>query len=294
MATATQPQWVTKRLDPVAAGAAIPRVNPWISESGMQKDNQPTRGYTLNEMLIVLAVLAALAAMAWPSLRKPLAKHQLSSAAKQLRAELAGMRLKAIHRGEPLQFRYVPGTGQYLLEPLAGTRPAASGGRSTQSAWEGGFSNAIDDLALETTDSSAGPRAAQEEGETGALPADIVFAGVQQAGDSLVESSVPAATDTGASEPTADALHEEEWSAPVYFFPNGRTSDAEIALVGDRDYQIRLNLRGITGAVTVGSVEFPSEERDGMAPVQHPTATADARRSQDAQSSRWSSFTMTR
>lgn len=252
------------------------------------------RGYTLNEMLIVLAVLAALAAMAWPSLRKPLAKHRLTSAAKQLRAELAGMRLKAIHRGQPLQFRYVPGTGQYCLEPLGGNQPAMARANSSASAWEGGFSNAIDDLQLETVDSAAQP-ARRQQAEEGKLPEDVLFADTCEWGSDLLESVKPAGLETELLKPSRGALSDKDWSAPIVFYPNGRVSDAEISLVGDRNYRIRLNLRGITGAITVSAVEYPSEDHGGQLELPNPTVTADARQSQDARSSsRWSPHTLTR
>ena len=203
------------------------------------------------------------------------------------------MRLKAIHRGQPLQFRYAPGTGQYCLEPLGASQSAMSLANRSASAWEGGFSNSVDDLTVETTQSAANP-SRREQAEDGKLPEDIQFADAGEVGSELLESIEPASETAGLRDPSGDALSEEDWCTPIVFYPNGRTSDAEISLVGDRDYRIRLNLRGITGAITVTAVEFPSEDRDGKTELQNPTATADARRSQDARASRWPPYTVAR
>ena len=180
--------------------------------------------------------------------------------------------------------------------------PGATGGKNqsatslanrSASAWEGGFSNSIDDLTVETAQSAANS-SQRKQAEEGKLPEDVEFADAGQVGSDLLESIEPASEPAGLPDPSSDALSEEDWSAPIVFYPNGRTSDAEISLVGDRDYRIRLNLRGITGAITVTAVEYPSEDRDGKPELQNPTATADVRRSQDARASRWSPYTVAR
>jgi len=63
-------------------------------------------------------------------------------------------------------------------------------------------------------------------------------------GENLVDAAAPAA-----------ASEDADWSAPLLFFPSGRTSNARIQLRGRRDYVIQLSLRGVTGAVTIGKVE---------------------------------------
>jgi Tfp pilus assembly protein FimT len=242
-------------------------------------------------MLIVVAVLAALATMSWPALRKPLARHRLTSAAKQLRAELMRTRLHAIQRGEPMEFRYVPGSAQYrvrAVRSVCSDRPATANG---ESAWQGGFSNAVDDLRVETS-SSAGAAAAPAEEEASALPEEITFAQAcaSSEGDIVEPSAAPVAAESAQGPTGSDSLLEipagtaaEDWSQPVVFYPNGRSTDAEISLVGERDYHVRLSLRGATGTVTVGNVELPSEDRDGP-DIDNPAAAISSRTQYDVPS----------
>ena len=224
----------------------------------------PNRGgYTLNELLIVTMVLAALAAMAWPALQKPLARHRLWAAAKQMRSELVRTRLDAIAQGRAMQFRYLPGAGTYRIEPLGAARAGRSGPQAN-AALEGGYSNATDDLEIETAD---GRGVVEPPVEDSALPDEIAFAAD---GSALVETAEATAEanrdsteeDEALIDPSA-ALAETEWSKPIVFYPNGRATDAELVLIGERDYRIHLALRGVTGAISVGKVDLPSGKRDG-------------------------------
>lgn len=94
------------------------------------------RAYTLTEMVIVLAVIAALMALAWPAVSRPSSRSQLIYAAKTLRAELAQARLEAIRANRPWQFCYEPGGQKYFFAPLGDGSTVLGGGSNSPGVFE--------------------------------------------------------------------------------------------------------------------------------------------------------------
>lgn len=75
-------------------------------------------GFTLPELLITMAVLAAVAAMTLPAMRGPLDKSRLRSAARDVQAALARARASAIRDGREVQFVYQSGGTTFRLEQI--------------------------------------------------------------------------------------------------------------------------------------------------------------------------------
>ena len=74
-------------------------------------------GFTLLELLIVLAIVVMLVGASWPRLRTMLEKAELVDAAKGLRTLLSQARLDAIDSGTPRRFHYQPGGTLYEVGP---------------------------------------------------------------------------------------------------------------------------------------------------------------------------------
>ncbi len=168
----------------------------------------------------MLGVLASLAGLSWPAVREMLAKSELRNAARQLRAALVKVRLDAVESGTVRQLRYRPGTGRFEVSVL--------------SALDNGPS--ADDLVPA---SRVEPNGSGED----RLPAGVSF----------LDPDAPQAE--GRLPDSAD-LEAQPWAAPTLFYPNGRTSNARIGLEGRRGYRVEVALRGITGTVTVGKLEW--------------------------------------
>lgn len=179
-----------------------------------------SRGYTLVELLIVLAVVASLAGLSWPAVREMLAKSELRNAARQFRAALVKVRLDAIQSGTVRQLRYRPGRGRFEVSALASLDDEQSGDEPGLAA-------------------RAPPNGSGE---------DRLGAGV-----SFQEPDEPQPEDRP---PDSAEPETQPWAAPILFYPNGQTSNARVRLEGRRGYHIEVTLRGITGAVTVGKLDW--------------------------------------
>src|SRR5262245_57873290 len=78
-------------------------------------------GYTLFELLLVLAVLLIVVGLTWSSLAGAYKHQRLASAAHDVRMRLAATRAQAIESGAILQFVYEPGARAYSVLPLEQT-----------------------------------------------------------------------------------------------------------------------------------------------------------------------------
>ncbi len=72
-------------------------------------------GFTLLEILIVLVIIGLFLGFAIPSIRSMQERSQLQTAAKELRAQLGKVRLRAIETGQVFEVRYAPGTNQFQI-----------------------------------------------------------------------------------------------------------------------------------------------------------------------------------
>lgn len=185
-------------------------------------------GFTLLELTLVLALLVVAAAMVWPALEKPLASERLRHGADKVRSEWTRTRVRAMTTGTPHVFRYVPLTNQYQVE-----------------IWSGAESQ-IEAASLADFGLAQQPAVvAQGIGEKG-LPDGVVF----DANQTL--------QDTRAMLVGADGMQSQmgqaQWSDPIYFFPDGTTSTARLLLHNELELYVVLDLRGLTGVVTVSPV----------------------------------------
>lgn len=181
----------------------------------------PRPGYTLLEMLLVVAMMSALAAVAIPSFQGPLADRRLRSAAEHVRAAWLTARSEAMTSGQIYLFRYEPQSNQYTIGP-----------------WEGA------DAAIETATAAAGTARAQT------LPDGVTFVGSSQQHDAR---SARATADMGA------AAGGGATAPPVLFYADGQTSTIELQLAHELGLGVTLSLRGLTGVVSMSDT-FPLEE----------------------------------
>jgi prepilin-type N-terminal cleavage/methylation domain-containing protein len=186
------------------------------------------QGYTLVELLLVLGLLAAIGALAWPALERPFANRRLRVAADVVRTEWSLARVEAIRSGGPCVFRYAAGGRQFCRERQAGESPVAA---VTEQQEE----------PLPAAEAAASPSTPKK------LPEGVFFSA----------AGVP--LDLQAAAADAEPA-ESDWSEPIFFYPDGTTSDARLVLANDRGKHVELTLRGLTGTVSIGEVLTDEEQ----------------------------------
>ena len=92
------------------------------------------------------------------------------------------------------------------------------------------------------------------------LPKDITFVSSQTGLDSTAAAAgntTPATTDASSVDPSvANSVPSAGtgWSEPIFFYPDGTTSDTKLLLANKEGRTIELLLRGITGMVKIGDI----------------------------------------
>ena len=196
--------------------------------------------FTLMEIVLVLCILAAMAALVWPALDGPLANQRLRKAADQVRTEWSAARIEAMESGQTCVFRHVPQSDTFQVDchltELTADDPT----------FGGDFRGHLPDRTGESDeDGTSQPKAKH-------LPEGITFVAAETAVDTraatiVSESDQPPAAGPGLSE-------------PILFYPDGTTSTARLSLKNEFGRYIELTLRGLTGTVKVGQL-YAAEEK---------------------------------
>jgi prepilin-type N-terminal cleavage/methylation domain-containing protein len=186
------------------------------------------RGYTLLELLLVLAILVAVASLALPALFSSLESQRLRKAGDQLRAAFGRARVAAMKSGRIQLFRFEPGTGSYVIQEWYGdeerqfdeaTLAQSTGGAMAPAAGQGLQTQLPEGILFAAAELQPDARAAQLEEQTGALSAGSTSA-----------------------------------SPPIVFYTDGTTSDARVVLANNRARYIVVELRGLTGISMVSDL----------------------------------------
>lgn len=177
-------------------------------------------GFTLFEVLLVLTIMTLLLGLAWPSISRLYAHHNLRQAADLLSVRLSAGRIRAIESGLVYQFRYEPGGRRFLLVPFDREE--------------------IDEASKD---------AQRARRVVGKLPSTCQFEGGGLNSDKGIE--IP--DDWLSGLPEAAEYADAKWSPPVLFHPDGTATNFELTVLGDNKSQVKLTLRALTGGVLVTS-----------------------------------------
>jgi prepilin-type N-terminal cleavage/methylation domain-containing protein len=149
-------------------------------------------GLTLIEVLLVMALLLALGAIAYPTLSAMYGDVRVKAAADEVRAAWTEARARAIEDGRAYRFAVEPGTGKFRVAPDSGE------------FWDGGSGGASDE-------NSAPPHVQDDE-----LPNGIVFeASADLPSDGAWTTVAVFNPDGSCQADTEITLREDDGSTPV-------------------------------------------------------------------------------
>jgi prepilin-type N-terminal cleavage/methylation domain-containing protein len=182
------------------------------------------RGYTLMELLLVLAIIVIAAAAVAPRMTGVMRNVTLNSAAQTVRAELTRAHVMAMKTGRVQVFQYEPGGRKYKLEPwIAGDDAIESPNGQENSTPSSHAKTQVEPMLHEGAKFAAGDAAVESRSEK-------------------IEQEL---TDS----------HGTAWSRPIMFYPDGSAGDAYIVVGNDHNAGIRIDLRGMTAAVHLSEIK---------------------------------------
>lgn len=181
------------------------------------------RGFTLIEVLLVLALLIVLSAITWPSLGRMIARQDVERGVSDVHVLLATARVRATDVGATYQFRYELGGRNYVLIPADPAELVAVA------------DSPVTDTA--TAASTAWKRSGQ-------LPESVTF---QQSAGNMVLGD-PIAPELLAGLDRGDELSRAAWGPAILFHPDGTATDSSFLITNDDEESVTFTIRGLTGA----------------------------------------------
>lgn len=187
------------------------------------------RAFTLLEVLLVLGIMLAAAAIILPNLSYPMQGHRLRKSADLVRAEWARARVKAMKTGQVHMFRCEPNGTGFQIEPYYTEQ------------------DALEFTPLDPTGQAApaGPMPNSTPPVTRRVNEDVYFADVRVAGDTRAQDLQSQTSLTGQATQATGELGQ--LSPPILFYPDGSTSTAQVVLGLKRNVFLIVELRGLNG-----------------------------------------------
>ncbi len=195
---------------------------------------RPTRhGFTLMELLLVLALLTVLTGIAWPLISRAYVNIKLRNAAEQIQAAWGKARVQAISTGLPHVFRFEMQAGDYSVVPWQDENADLEAAMPISAK---SFDVAIPSAT--TTYSGAATTTGPK------LPENMIFSKLDRGSDSR----------TMAADAQLSSAGITATSPPVVFYPDGTSSDAVLTITNRTGRYITVNVRGLTGVTRVGEI----------------------------------------
>jgi prepilin-type N-terminal cleavage/methylation domain-containing protein len=198
------------------------------------------RGFTLLELLLVLAILVALAGIAAPTFESMVTSRRIHQTATQLRNELMEARVTAMRNGQAQVMQATLQGSDYSITAWVGAadNEDASAGATVNSA----------SGQLVQTDAANGGSAVGDAPtvDTKNLAEGVTFSAVEMVSDSRSVLAVEQAEATGGGADASGAM-----SSPLMFYPDGSCTTAQIILADTRGRRVAIQVRGVVGQMSI-------------------------------------------
>jgi len=185
--------------------------------------------------MLVLAVLVAASALAYPALHGPMSDQRLRRAADLVLTQWSRARLTAMRTGQMQVFRYEVGTEFYQVQPRFDGSFLLEGSADADQLMSPNLLN--QNTQLDGRDSLLGVAGQR-------LPSGATFFAGRTETDARMmqlQSEDPNIALSGLA------------SQPIVFYPDGTTSQARLVLTNERFF-VELRLRGLTGVGRVSGL----------------------------------------
>ncbi|GAA5510789.1 hypothetical protein [Novipirellula caenicola] len=198
--------------------------------------------FTLLELLLSISLMAAIAAVVIPNITLMLGDQRLTRAAEQLQIEMTRLRLDAMRQGRVMVMDAA------VQSSVLKTRPYFSMTDAVETTDTAGQPSSLM-MGADQASAVAMPLPTAEEVEvTVELPDEVVIESVQ------VVSSARSLTIAQESADVTAGASPAGTSPSILFYPDGTTSTAAVVVVLPQVGRITVQLRGITGDVTIGEM----------------------------------------
>jgi prepilin-type N-terminal cleavage/methylation domain-containing protein len=184
-------------------------------------------GYTVLELIVVLAILVILSSIIVPSVDSFYGNYKLTQAADMVRTAWAEARTRALNEARPYRFAIVPNKGNFRIAP------------DLTEYWSNALPTASATAPAPLISSRSLPDGLR-------FSADSPDSGPASGPSSLPDAKVPL----------------DAWASKAVFRPNGSAKqDVEIIFGDKKTRQLTLRLRALTGAVTARWSSSREEKR---------------------------------
>lgn len=211
-------------------------------------------GFTLLELLLVLAIIALMSAIAAPRISDMFDRQKLRAAANDLRLVWDEARITAMRTGQAQIFNCLPQTGSYTVKPLMLQSDATDVGQGATVMLSGGVTGETMSNGLLT---AADPTVA----ETKNLAESITFVSCFVVGNMRAYATAQESQATGIGE-----VNTQNVGQAVIFYPDGSASTAEVRIQNERGDVRAVQIRGLTGfsrVVEISNVPSSTSEKAG-------------------------------